>query len=51
MAAEYKVEKATVRIHGEADREKVREATKRYVQKITREEKVRDRRRKTPGAL
>lgn len=51
MAAEYKVGKATVRIHGEADREKVREATKRYVKKIAREENARDRRRKAPGAL
>lgn len=35
----YKIGKATVRIHGTADREKVKEAAERYVRKALMPEK------------
>lgn len=37
--AVYKIGKATVRIRGSADREKIKTATERYVKRITMEGK------------
>lgn len=34
----YKVGKATIRIHGKADPDKVRAATERYVKRLSKEE-------------
>lgn len=36
---EYKIKNATVRIHGNADPEKVRSATEKYLKKVVRSKK------------
>lgn len=36
---EYKIDNATVRIHGNADPEKVRSATEKYLKKVVRSKK------------
>ena len=41
----YKIGKATVRIHGAADREKVKEAAERYVRKALMQERKKARAR------
>lgn len=44
---EYKFEKATVRIHGTADQEKIRAATERFVKKAMAAKKKNNNKEKT----
>jgi hypothetical protein len=39
VMTEYKINNATVRIHGNADPEKVRSATEKYLKKVVRSKK------------
>lgn len=36
---EYKINNATVRIHGEADKEKIKAATERFLKRIEKKKK------------